>query len=92
MNIIFVNLKIIQIADAMIGKSSLPNLPREFEFFSPERESAFHKLHCPLKSCFGGNDEMEVVPHQDKFVEGVSLFPIVEQHFNEEVSPFFIMK
>ena len=82
MNILAPCLKFIFAPDAMIRKSSLPDWVARTH---PMREAPFNEPHNPLdRGILRGQQEMNVVRHDDKSVQLVVAFSaVVLQHLQE---------
>ena len=70
MNVISMNLVVVCVSDAMVGKSSLPNLTTALQFFlRPERKSPLDVLHRFFQTRIWSDRCMEVVGHHHEVVQ-----------------------
>ncbi|SRR5258708_24137633 len=71
---------VVRIPNAVIGESRLPNGEIQIEFFFYTiRESALDELQCFFQGNVrsGGNEQMEVIGHNNKFVQEKSSLSAV---------------
>jgi len=77
------------IANSMIGKTSLPDFEIGSEFLlCSVRETTLDELESTLQGDLRRDQEMEVIGHEDEFVEEIGLASISEKSFEEETSPW----
>ena len=87
---------ICRIIDAVVCKSSLPNLGFDLQLLAgAERETPFDELHHFLERNFKSrrDKQVQVVRHDYEFVEQQSLLAsIIEEHVEQEARHSFRLK
>jgi hypothetical protein len=84
---------VIRATDAVIGKAGLPNFQRRPELFlRSEGETALNELNGTLQCHRRRDKNMEVLGHENKFVQKISSPTIGMQRLEKEVSPTLISK
>jgi len=76
-----------RISDPPIQEARLPNFSLKFQaFVELKRESTLHELHCSFQSDSGWRqDQVNVVRHDDKFMQSIFLLcSVIQQDFHEE--------
>ena len=75
----------------MIGIAGYPNVSIPFELpFGAERKSTLEALNCQFKTCLRGNQQVEVIGHQDESVDQVTIRSEPIECFEEEVCPALV--
>src|ERR1700693_4605434 len=66
------------IPETMILESLLPDLHVRVEFLlRPEGEAPFDELDCPLQACQRRDEDMDMVGHDDEFMEKIGGASVV---------------
>jgi len=74
---------VILVANPMIGKPSLPDFQvRAKLLFRPIRKSAFDELHCFLEAGKRRDEYVQMIGHDNEFMEQISRFPIVTERID----------
>jgi hypothetical protein len=84
-----------RISDPPIHKAWLPDVSFNFQVvIQPERESTLHQLQGPFQGDLPwSNDHVEMVRHDNKFMQPISsLCSVLQQDFNEEPGNFLHLK
>jgi hypothetical protein len=84
MDVVHMLLEILPTSDSMIGKTPLPYLcGRAKFFFDPKGESPLEELYGSLKRDQRRDQQMEVIRHQDEFVQKISLAAMRQERLEE---------
>jgi hypothetical protein len=86
-------IEVLGISNPMIGEPSLPDFEIRPEFlFCPVRKPSLDELDCSFKRGYRSDEQVEMVGHQNKFVEEIGFASIGKQSFEEETGPGFGLK
>ena len=84
-------LPILFIANAVVGESLLPNVELPFKFaLRSEGKAALDQLDCLLNTLFWGDEEMEMIWHDDICMELVAGSVIMSQYVKHQARPSFV--
>ena len=88
-----VKIEVVGISNSMIRKPSLPDFQvRSKLFLCPVGESPFDELNRSFQGNGGSDQNMEVIGHEDEFVEKIGLASIGKEGLEEQASPGFRAK
>src|SRR6516165_9973976 len=81
---------ILEVANPVVGETSLPNLDIGTKFLlHPEREAALDELDSSLQCHRRCDQQVKVIRHQDEFVQKISFSSMRQKYLEEYPRPRF---
>src|ERR1039457_6859276 len=88
MDVMPVHVVVLCISNAMIGKTTLPDLSVRSKFLlGSVGEPALDQLNCPFQGGNRCNEQVKMIRHQNEFVQKIGLTAIRQQRLEKEPRP-----